>query len=175
MRRLLLFRHSKAEPAEPGESDFDRALAEHGRKDAARIGAYMAGHSLIPNRVALSSSLRTRETWKYAAEAMPHAPMATLIDRLYDATAHTILATIKDSPADAHMLLVIAHNPGLHELGLMLIASGDVEAREQLHEKLPTSGLVTIDFALDDWSKLHPHSGRLERFVTPKSLTAATR
>ena len=54
----------------------------------------------------------------------------------------------------------------------MLIASGDVDARERLREKLPTSGLVIIDFAFDDWSKLHPQSGRLERFVSPKSLEA---
>ena len=55
----------------------------------------------------------------------------------------------------------------------MLIASGDVQARERLREKLPTSGLVIIDFAFDDWGKLHPQCGRLERFVTPKTLGSA--
>ena len=55
----------------------------------------------------------------------------------------------------------------------MLIASGDVEARERLNEKLPTSGLVIVEFAFDDWGRLHPQSGRLERFVSPKSLEAA--
>ena len=55
----------------------------------------------------------------------------------------------------------------------MLTASGDVDTRERLREKLPTSGLAIIDFAVDDWSKLHPRSGRLERFVTPKSLENA--
>ena len=55
----------------------------------------------------------------------------------------------------------------------MLIASGDIDARERLREKLPTSGLVIIDFAFDDWSELHPQSGRLERFVSPKTLEAA--
>ena len=55
-----------------------------------------------------------------------------------------------------------------------LIAAGDVEARERLNEGLPTSGLAVIDFAGDDWDKLHPRSGRLERFVTPRLLKAAT-
>jgi phosphohistidine phosphatase len=54
----------------------------------------------------------------------------------------------------------------------MLIASGDIDARERLREKLPTSGLIIIDFAFDNWSKLHPQCGRLERFVSPKSLEA---
>ncbi|MGB8039412.1 MAG: histidine phosphatase family protein, partial [Pseudolabrys sp.] len=69
-----------------------------------------------------------------------------------------------------HSLLVIGHNPGLHELALMLIASGNADARERLKERLPTAGLVIIDFAFDDWSKLHRQSGRLERFVSPKAL-----
>src|SRR4249920_1423235 len=36
---------------------------------------------------------------------------------------------------DAHVLLVVGHNPGLHELAVSLIASGDVEARERVREK----------------------------------------
>ena len=62
----------------------------------------------------------------------------------------------------------MAHNPGLHELGKLLIASGDVDARERLNEGLPTSGLLVIDFVGSDWSTLHPRSGRLERFITPR-------
>ena len=30
-----------------------------------------------------------------------------------------------------------------------------------------------IDFAGSGWRKLHPHGGRLERFVTPRSLAEA--
>jgi phosphohistidine phosphatase len=175
MRRLLLFRHAKAERAEPGERDLERPLNERGRKDAARIGAYMAGHSLVPDRVALSPSARTQETWKFAAAAFRPAPAAMSAERLYDATPHAILDVIKTTPAAAHTLLVIGHNPGLHELALMLIASGGVEVREQLREKFPTSGLAIVDFPIDDWSRLHPQSGRLERFVSPKSLEAPTR
>ena len=128
----------------------------------------------IPDRVVMSPAVRTQETWKYTASAFRPSPAAMSAEQLYDATPHAIFAVIKQAPASAHTLLVIGHNPGLHELALMLVASGDIEARERLREKLPTSGLVIIDFAFDDWSKLHPQSGRLERFVSPKSLEAAT-
>jgi len=174
MRRLLLFRHAKAERAEPGEPDRDRVLNDRGRKDAASIGAYMAGHGFTPDRVVLSPSRRTQETWKYAAGTFRPQPAAQSIERLYNATAHTILDVIKETPAGAHSLLIVGHNPGLHELALMLIASGDIEIRGRLGEKLPTSGLAIIDFAVDDWRKLHPRAGRLARFVTPKSLGAAS-
>jgi phosphohistidine phosphatase len=46
--------------------------------------------------------------------------------------------------------------------------------RQRLAEECPTAALVVIDFAIDDWRRLHPRSGRLIRFVTPKSLAAAT-
>src|SRR5262249_42815230 len=69
----------------------------------------------------------------------------------------------------------VGHNPGMHEAARLLIASGDVEQRERLNEGLPTSGLAVIDFAGQDWRKLHAHGGRLERFVTPRSLAAADR
>ena len=71
---------------------------------------------------------------------------------------------------DAHALIMVGHNPGFHEVALRLVASGDPKARERLGEKLPTSGLVVIDFAFDDWAELHPRSGRLERFVSPRLL-----
>ncbi|HEX5211997.1 MAG TPA: histidine phosphatase family protein [Pseudolabrys sp.] len=173
MRRLLLLRHAKAERSEPGTKDFARVLIDRGRKDAAKIGAYMAAHALIPDRVVLSPAARTQETWKYAAAAFQPAPAAMSAERIYDATPHTIFGAIKDTPASVHTLMMVGHNPGLHELALMLIASGDIDARERLREKLPTSGLVIVDFAFDNWGKLHPQSGRLERFVSPKTLEAA--
>ncbi len=173
MRRLLLLRHAKAERPELGLEDRARALMERGRKDAGKIGAYMATHALKPDRVLVSPATRTQETWKYLSGALRPAPAATLLEKLYDATPHAILAAIKDMPTSAHTVMVIAHNPGLYELALMLIASGDIDARERLNEKLPTSGLVIMDFAFDDWSKLHPQSGRLALFISPKWLEAA--
>lgn len=173
MRRLLLFRHSKAERNVAGTPDRERVLIERGRKDAGRIGGYMATHHLNPDRAVLSPAARCQQTWKFAAKEMKPEPAAMSVEKLYDATPHAILGVIKDTPASVHTLLVCGHNPAMHELALMLIASGDVDARELLREKLPTSGLVIIDFAFDDWVRLHPQSGRLERFVSPKSLEAA--
>jgi len=173
MRRLLLFRHGKTERSEPGMPDRTRALLDRGRKDAAKIGAYMASHALIPDRVLLSPADRTRETWKCAASAFRPEPSALISEQLYDATPHAVLTAIKEAPASVHTLLVVGHNPSLHEVALMLIAAGDIDTRERLREKLPAAGLVIMDFAIDSWSKLHPQSGRLERFVSPKTLEAA--
>ena len=60
------------------------------------------------------------------------------------------------------------------ELAALLTASGDVDARQRLIEKFPTAGLAVIDFAIDDWARLHPRGGRLDRFVVPRALEART-
>jgi phosphohistidine phosphatase len=54
--RLMVLRHASSEKAEPGMRDFDSALNERGRKDAAKIGAYMAHHALLPDRVIVGAA-----------------------------------------------------------------------------------------------------------------------
>ncbi len=168
---LLLLRHAKSEKAEPGVNDRDRRLNPRGRADAPRIGAYLAHHALLPNAAIVSPARRTQETFERVAAAWSAPCPVRYVDRLYDAGPDVIAKVIRE--ASGQVLLVIGHNPGLHELARLLIASGDVEARERLNEGLPTSGLAVIDFPGSDWRKLHPRSGRLERFVTPRSLKAA--
>jgi phosphohistidine phosphatase len=168
--RLMLLRHAKAEKAEPGERDHERALNARGHKDSARMGAYLAKHALVPDGVLVSTARRTRETWDGVAEAFPGDPAVRFDERLYNGTSDGILAVLRETKPAQKSLLVIGHNPGMHDLATLLIASGDVEARERLNEGLPTAGLAIIDFAPGSWAKLHPHGGRLERFVTPRSL-----
>jgi phosphohistidine phosphatase len=169
MRRLLLLRHSKTERPEPGQRDRDRKLMARGRADAPLIGAYMARHRLVPDLTLVSPAQRSLETWALVEAAFNKAPRVVKENRIYNASIDTLADLIRETD-DAAALLLVGHNPGLHDLANAVIGSGEVEARESLNEKLPTSGLVVIDFAFDDWSKLHEHAGRLERFVTPRLL-----
>jgi phosphohistidine phosphatase len=173
MRRLLLLRHAKTERAEPGERDRDRRLTERGRHDAPTIGAYMKRHRLVPDLVLVSPATRTLQTWELVAEALGKTPRLVKDERIYNAGTETLLEVIRATD-DAPSVLMIGHNPGFHDLARLLVGSGDVEARESLNEKLPTSGLVVIEFAVSDWSKLHAGSGRLERFVSPRLISAAS-
>jgi phosphohistidine phosphatase len=173
MRRLMLLRHAKTERAAPGERDRDRTLMKRGRADAAAIGAYMAHHGLVPDLALVSTARRAQETWTPIAAAFAKAPPAINDERIYNATRDALIDVIGET-RKARTLLVVGHNPAFHDLALQLIASGDVDMREQLNEKLPTSGLVVIDLPVDDWSLPHRHAGRLERFVSPRLIAAAT-
>jgi phosphohistidine phosphatase len=173
--RLILLRHAKTEKAEGGMSDQARRLNPRGKADAPVIGAYMAHHSLIADLVLVSTAERARQTWERIAAELPTPPRVVYEERLYNAGAEAIITLVKGTAPTVRTLLVVGHNPGLHEAARRLIASGDVETRERLNEGLPTSGLVVIDFAGKDWRKLHPRGGRLERFVSPRSLAEADR
>ena len=173
MRRLMLLRHAKTERAEPGESYRDRKLMQRGREDAPVLGAYMAHHGLVPDLALVSPAARAQETWMLLATAFAKTPRMQIDDRIYNSSPRNLLQVIAE-PRKARRLLVVGHNPSLHEFALQLIAAGNIEAREQLREKLPTSGLVVMDLPIDDWALVHPHAARLERFVTPRLIATAT-
>lgn len=174
MRRLLLLRHAKSERSLPGARDHARVLDARGRSEAPVMGAYMARHRIIPDRVLVSTAVRAQETWTLAAAAFTAAPATMSESRIYEAETQALLELLQETPANIGALLAVGHNPGFHDLAMLLIASGGIEAREQLREGLPTCGLAVIDFAFDDWRNLHAKSGRLERFVSPRSLELAT-
>jgi phosphohistidine phosphatase len=177
MRRLLLLRHSKAEKIRPGERDFDRPLADRGREHAPQVGIYLAKHAVLDSGTDLalvSPAARTRETWELVAAELADGPKATFEPRIYEAESETLLAIVKDTKRSVRNLVMVGHNPGMHDLATMLTATGDIEARQQLNEGLPTSGLVIIEFAFDRWDHLHEQSGRLEHFITPRSLASAS-
>jgi phosphohistidine phosphatase len=174
MRRLLLLRHAKAERSQTGERDHDRVLAARGRDDAPRLGAYMVRHAFMPDLVLVSSSTRTRQTWELAATAFEDVPPAKFEERIYEAAPQAILKIIKEIGPAVGTLLIIGHNPGIQELAVQLVAVGDSDALRQLKDEFPTSALAVINFMVEDWSRLHQRAGRLEHFVTPKTLAAAT-
>jgi len=173
MRRLMLLRHAKTERAESGVRDRERKLMKRGRDDASTIGAYMAQHGLIPDLAVVSPAVRAQQTWTFVAAMLPEAPRMVTEDRIYDANSET-LADVIAATRNARSLIIVGHNPSLHDLALQLSASGDGHARERVSENLPTSGLVVIEFPFDDWSLVRPRTGLLTRFVSPRLIADTT-
>ena len=178
MRRLMLLRHAKTENDAPSGQDQDRRLDDRGRKDAAEIGSFIAGHPPFPDSVLVSTAVRAHQTWEAAWAAMKDqvpAPKMELLPELYGADPAQMLQAIRDaSVSDPKQLMVIGHNPGMHELALALTdGGGDTAGRRALSDNLPTSGLAIFDFAIDDWADVAFRRGRLTLFVSPKLLKQA--
>jgi phosphohistidine phosphatase len=125
--------------------------------------------------------VRAQQTWEIARDAMKDAgpakarqPQVELLDELYGAEPAQLLQIIRMAEAtDPARLMLIGHNPGMHELALMLAGSGDASAKKALEDNLPTAGLAILDFAIDDWSEVAFRRGKLVRFTSPKLLKQA--
>lgn len=170
MRRLILLRHAKTERDAPSGKDQDRRLDDRGQHDGAEMGRWLALHDYRPDLVLISTATRTQESWELLRAAMPSVK-AKQLPELYGADPSELLRIIHSAAdADPQCLLILAHNPGLHELALGLVASGDPAGRHALASNLPTAGVAVIDFKIDHWDKVGFRTGRLERFASPKLL-----
>ena len=178
MRRLMLLRHAKTENDAPTGRDQDRRLDDRGRLDAAEIGGWIATHPPFPGMVLVSPAVRSQQTWEIAWESMRGTvppPKVGFAPELYGADLSLLLRIVHAAATDdPQRLMVVGHNPGLHEFAFALNGGGNAAARKALADNLPTSGLAVIDFDIEDWGAVSFRTGRLELFVSPKLLKAAS-
>jgi phosphohistidine phosphatase len=168
MRQLLLLRHAKSSPAEPRQDDRDRPLSDAGRRAAAAMRAVMADLGLSPDLVLVSTSRRTMETLELL-EPWPDTPLVEPLDELYLATPSAIRSVLNGVAETVRSVLLIGHNPGLHEFAVTLHDGGPApaDALRQLAEGFPTAALA--EFAVPGpWWQLDAGRARLLRFVSPK-------
>ncbi|ACA20481.1 putative phosphohistidine phosphatase, SixA [Methylobacterium sp. 4-46] len=170
MRRLILLRHAKSDWPD-GVPDSDRPLSRRGREAAPRMAAYLAEEGLRPDHALVSPARRTQETWSLVAPALPGAAQET-VPALYEASAKRLLDVVRGADDAVATLLLLGHNPGLQEFGQLLLADEDRDGLRALSRKFPTAAVAVIDLAVGAWAEVAPHSGTLERFITPKALGA---
>jgi phosphohistidine phosphatase len=127
MDRLILFRHGKADADSASGEDFDRRLAPGGLTQSAETAARLAEMGLIPDLVLVSPAARTRETWAAAAASFPGARVDFDTD-LYNADSSDIRLEAERAGRAASAIMVVGHNPGIHELTVRLLIEGDAPA-----------------------------------------------
>ena len=166
MARITLFRHAKAETPAMQKSDFDRVLSNRGRRNADRMGRFIARNNLLPDMVIVSPAARTRETYELASAHWPDIPVIYR-DSIYEASATSILATIESLAGDAERVMVIGHNPGLAVLLGNLVETPPPDADIFY---FPTSCLADIGFDAPTICDVAAESGRLMSLVRVRDL-----
>ena len=161
MKRLWLLRHLKSSWDEPGLPDHDRPLAPRGLKAGRRIGLWVSGHDVRPELVLCSTALRARATLELLSGDLG-TPEAKIEAGLYHASAADLLERLHAGPADIEGVLVIGHNPALHELVCALAPPGP--------EAFPTGALAELRLAVDSWHDVRPGCAELVELVIPRSL-----
>lgn len=158
-RRIVLLRHAKADW--PQVSDHDRPLADRGRGDAAAAGRWLAGAGVTPDLTLCSTATRTRQTWRLAAPELPRRPRTVYDERLYEASPGELIALINGVDDAVRDLMLVGHNPGIHELADALAGEAEPEAGERLRRTgFPTCAIAVLSFT-GDWKSVEHGVARL--------------
>ena len=188
LRQLLLLRHAKSLWDDPKLSDHARPLNTRGRMAARALRGAMRELGLAPDLVLVSSARRTLQTLE-ALAPWDELPLIEPMDALYLASARAMLDVLHDVTETVRSVLLIGHNPGMHELAMLLIgaqgfalqgfAQGSTAPRPALANSLarlaegyPTGALAEFAVA-QPWRRLGEGGGRLQHFVSPADLQEA--
>lgn len=169
MNTLHLLRHAKSSTKENVE-DHERPLSRRGRKTARRIGRNLAAKLGAIDLVLCSSARRTRETLDLVLDELSPAPRRSIEDGLYLASREKLVARLSRLDARNGNVLMIGHNPGLHELAIALADENSPAYQTLASGKFPTAACVSFRVPAD-WSVLGSSRHDVIGYVTPESLT----
>ena len=169
MKSLTLLRHAKSGWDDPVGRDFDRPLNPRGRKAARTVGLEMKAKGLAFDLVLASPARRVTETLD-EIRAGYGAIEPSYDERLYLASAATLLDIVRNAPDGADRLLLVGHNPGMEELALRLARSDGDRLRGELEVKYPTGTVAEIELPVEHWAEVREGAGRLARFIRPRDL-----
>ena len=91
-----------------------------------------------------------------------------VVPQLYRASEQELLEQLQALPESVSSVMLIGHNPGLHNLALVLASRG--AHLSQLEEKFPTCALATLVFRSEGWTALGPDAAELVDYVVPRQL-----
>ena len=172
MRQLLLLRHAKSSWDDPKLPDHARPLNARGRQAATAMRRALRELSLAPDIVLVSSARRTLQTLE-ALGPWDEMPLIEPMDALYLATAPAMLAVLNGVAETARSVMLIGHNPGLHELAVLLAGPRGMEsgapAARRLAQGYPTGALSEFTVP-GPWVRLDCGGARLHRFLAPGDL-----
>lgn len=148
MKKLILIRHAKSS-WEYDVIDHQRPLKERGYKDAALVSKALQKLNLNIDLVLCSDAVRTRMTSEiFISELNINPEIVKLNHDLYDFSGNDLIRTIKSCDTTVNTLMVFGHN---HAITDFVNTYGST-----FIDNVPTSGVVIIEFDIDNWKALKP-------------------
>lgn len=160
--KIILMRHAKSSWNDPLQDDFDRALNGRGRSSATALGNWLRDKHYIPDQALVSSSARTKETFKRLVLECE----VNFLETLYHARPAQMMAELKT--VNSQTILMIAHNPGIAWFAQELLAAPPPHPS---FFDYPTGATLVAEFPLKNWRELQPGQGRALDFIVPRELT----
>ena len=123
---------------------------------------YLAAEKIRPELVLCSSALRTRETLGHILPALGTELVLRIDPALYGADAARLLEILRGNGSDVASIMLVGHNPAMHDLALELMGDGDDDAVARVRAKFPTAALATVSFDGNDWRAVEANRPLLE-------------
>jgi phosphohistidine phosphatase len=163
MKRLTLIRHAKSSWKDPECADFDRPLAKRGKNDALIMGRRLAERGESPSLILSSPARRALATMKRIADAMGGEKTIVPEVRLYQADYRDLLGLVGEIEDVHGAVILCGHNPEFTDF-CNFVADSRIE-------KIPTCGVVSLDFSVDSWKEIGRSIGRIRYCDWPKKLS----
>ena len=145
MKTVFLLRHAKSKRDFDYATDFERPLAKRGKRDAVRVGAWMAERDLLPDLVISSPAKRAKQTTERCAEAADYQGEIRFDQTLYCNGEEAYLAALEQLDDTIQAVILVGHNPDI---------SIAVETLSGEYSRMPTAALARIDLPIARWSML---------------------
>jgi phosphohistidine phosphatase len=162
VKTLLLLRHAKSDWGDSSLPDFDRPLADRGKRDAPRMGRALKGRGPEPDLIVSSPAVRAKQTVEAFIEAGGFTASLEFNAGIYDASTPELMNIVRGLPDGSSCVLMAGHNPGFEEL---------VRRLSGARERMTTAALAAIEFQVDRWEDVEDGQGKLLWFLTPKQLS----
>jgi len=136
------------------------------------MGAHFAGTDLRVDRIISSTAVRALSTARLWQDAFDDRIPLTSRRDLYHADETDLLAVAQEEARgdDDARIMLVGHNPGMHDLALFLCSDGKPADVARLQAKFPTGALAEFDLPGLPGANVNLQAGRLVRFVRPKDL-----
>lgn len=160
MKTIILIRHGKSSWAHD-VTDRERPLKTRGINDTRLVANQFFNKSKVPKTIFTSPANRALSTCEIFANALK-IPIETIIEveELYDFEGQNVISFIKNLPNDCNEVMIFGHNHAFTSISNIF---GDT-----FIDNLPTSGLVKLNFEIDNWKDLK--KGSTEFVIIPKAL-----
>jgi phosphohistidine phosphatase len=167
VKTLHLLRHAKSSRKQPELADQDRPLSKRGRRAADAMARRFAELGTL-DLVLCSTALRTRQTLKRVSAGLKPEKIV-LEPAIYSGGSRQLMTLLAQLPESAGAVLLIGHNPALHQLALALATARSARRLPSRDEKFPTAAHATFEFK-GKWRDLQAGKAAVVAYVSPRDL-----
>jgi phosphohistidine phosphatase len=151
MKKLYLLRHGEAESAFSAD-DKDRRLTLAGQRSLEELRDVLTRDNIEPEICLCSTAIRTKMTRNIVLPSVE----TEYSDTIYTASPTILLQIIKDLDDAVNSVVLVGHNPAIHELAHMLARQGDQKVCDRLSLEFRPGTWVSYDLDIDHWEDLMP-------------------